>query len=64
MKDIQDVTKLKDQLAPIVLQLKVHYNRPRPRNLQMQCHSIERFHLQYIHLKTSRDTSISFWTCN
>ena len=33
MKDIQDVTKLKDQLAPIVLQLKVHYNRPRPRKL-------------------------------
>ena len=33
LKDIQDVIKLKEQLAPIVLQLKVHYNRPRPRKL-------------------------------
>ena len=33
MKDLEDVIKLKDQLAPIVLQLKVHYNRPRPQKL-------------------------------
>jgi len=33
MKLIDEVSKLKDNLAPIVLQLKVHYNRPRPRKL-------------------------------
>jgi len=33
MKDLEDVIKLKDQLAPIVLQLKIHYNRPRPQKL-------------------------------
>ena len=33
LKDLEDVTKLKDQLAPIVLQLKILYNRPRPQKL-------------------------------
>ena len=33
MKLIDEVTVLKDNLAPIVLQLKVHYNRPRPHKL-------------------------------
>ena len=33
MKLINEVSKLKDNLNPIVLQLKVHYNRPRPAKL-------------------------------
>jgi hypothetical protein len=33
MKVIDEVSKLKDNLNPIVLQLKVHYNRPRPAKL-------------------------------
>ena len=33
MKLIDEVSKLKDNLNPIVLQLKVHYNRPRPSKL-------------------------------
>ena len=33
MKLIDEVSKLKDNLNPIVLQLKVHYNRPRPAKL-------------------------------
>mgnify|MGYP001331550163 CR=1 FL=1 len=33
MKLLDEVVLLKDNLAPIVLQLKLHYNRPRPRKL-------------------------------
>tara|TARA_B100001175_G_scaffold127823_1_gene108763 strand:+ start:8083 stop:10200 length:2118 start_codon:yes stop_codon:yes gene_type:complete len=33
MKLIDEVKVLKDNLAPIVLQLKLHYNRPRPQKL-------------------------------
>ena len=33
MKLIDEVKSLKDNIAPIVLQLKIHYNRPRPQKL-------------------------------
>ena len=33
MQDLRDVEKLKDKFRSIVLQLKIHYNRPRPRKL-------------------------------
>jgi len=33
MKDLKDVEKIKDKFRSIVLQLKIHYNRPRPYKL-------------------------------
>ena len=33
MKDLKDVEKIKDKFRSIVLQLKIHYNRPRPHKL-------------------------------
>tara|TARA_B100000287_G_scaffold348211_1_gene336413 strand:+ start:1907 stop:4075 length:2169 start_codon:yes stop_codon:yes gene_type:complete len=33
LKDIEEARILRDQFAPIVLQLKIHYNRPRPHKL-------------------------------
>jgi len=33
LKDIEECKILRDQFAPIVLQLKIHYNRPRPHKL-------------------------------
>ena len=33
MQDLRDVEKLKDKFRSIILQLKIHYNRPRPRKL-------------------------------
>ena len=33
LKDIEEAERIKNQFRPIVLQLKVHYNRPRPQKL-------------------------------
>ena len=54
---MEDVKKLRDQFAPIVLQLKVHYNRPRPQKLSKALTFFRQANFNVYPLKTAETPS-------
>ncbi len=57
MKLLDEVEVLKDNLAPIVLQLKVHYNRPRPSKLAKSLTFFRQANFNVYPLKTAETPS-------
>ena len=57
LKDIEECKILKDQFAPIVLQLKIHYNRPRPQKLSKVLTFFRKANFNVYPLKTAETPS-------
>lgn len=57
LQDIEDCRKLRDQFAPIVLQLKMHYNRPRPSKLAKALTFFRQANFNVYPLKTAETPS-------
>jgi len=57
LKDIEECKILKDQFAPIVLQLKIHYNRPRPQKLSKVLTFFRQSNFNVYPLKTAETPS-------
>ena len=57
LKDIEECKILRDQFAPIVLQLKIHYNRPRPQKLSKALTFFRQANFNVYPLKTAETPS-------
>ena len=57
LKDIEECRLLRDQFSPIVLQLKVHYNRPRPQKLSKVLTFFRQANFNVYPLKTAETPS-------
>ena len=57
LKDIEECRILRDQFAPIVLQLKIHYNRPRPQKLSKALTFFRKANFNVYPLKTAETPS-------
>ena len=57
LKDIEECKVLRDQFAPIVLQLKIHYNRPRPQKLSKALTFFRQANFNVYPLKTAETPS-------
>ena len=57
LEDIEECKILKDQFAPIVLQLKIHYNRPRPQKLSKALTFFRKANFNVYPLKTAETPS-------
>tara|TARA_Y100000816_G_scaffold291880_1_gene284790 strand:- start:1029 stop:3212 length:2184 start_codon:yes stop_codon:yes gene_type:complete len=57
LKDLEECKLLRDQFAPIVLQLKIHYNRPRPQKLSKVLTFFRQANFNVYPLKTAETPS-------
>ena len=57
LKDLEECRLLRDQFAPIVLQLKIHYNRPRPQKLSKVLTFFRQANFNVYPLKTAETPS-------
>ena len=57
LKDLEECRLLRDQFAPIVLQLKLHYNRPRPQKLSKVLTFFRQANFNVYPLKTAETPS-------